>query len=170
MKDLIIGHGRHGKDTFAEMIGGSFQSSSEAALDIFLFDILNDYREDINIPLYKTRDEAFIDRVNWRAMWHEEISRYNTPDKSKLAKGILSAADCYVGMRCNKEYKSCIDQGLFDRVFWVDASERKPKEDKSSFNIDFDPETMIFIDNNSSENDLNRVAKIYSMEIKGDLK
>lgn len=165
MKVLVLGHGRHGKDTFAEMLGITFESSSQSALDIFLFDVLNDYREDINIPLYETKLQAYEDRVNWRSMWHEEIARYNTPDKSKLAKGIMSRNDCYVGMRCNQEYIACMDEELFDVVFWVDASKRKPLEGSDSFNIDFDEENMILIDNNSSIEELVKTAEFYKQSI-----
>jgi len=143
-----LGHARHGKDTFAEILEVSFRSSSKTALDVFLFDILNDYRDDIGIPAYKTKDEAFEDRVNWRSMWHQEISNYNKNDRAKLAKKIIGESDCYVGMRCNLEYQECVNQELFDYVFWVDASHREAQECSSSMNIEFDKTKMIFVDNN----------------------
>lgn len=43
-KFLVIGHARHGKDTFAEILeevfGLKFKSSSQAAVDIFIYDAL----------------------------------------------------------------------------------------------------------------------------------
>lgn len=38
--------------------------------------------------------------------------------------------------RDRDEIEECLRQGIFDLVIWVDASERLPNEDASSFNID----------------------------------
>ena len=44
MNILIIGHARHGKDTVAEFLeeifGLTFMSSSQAAADIFIYEVL----------------------------------------------------------------------------------------------------------------------------------
>lgn len=135
MKLLILGHGRHGKDTVAEILnekfGMTFQSSSQAASGIFLYEKLK------NKFGYETPEECYTDRHNHRALWHKEISEYNTPDKSKLAQGIMKDNDIYVGMRCSEELKACMEKGLFDYIVWVDASERiEYKESADSFNID----------------------------------
>jgi hypothetical protein len=84
---------------------------------------------------YKTSEECFEDRVNHRSEWYDMICEYNLNDKAKLAKGILEITDCYVGMRDRNEISECINQ-LFDLIVWVDASDRLPLEDSSSFNID----------------------------------
>lgn len=133
-KLLIIGHGRHGKDTFAELLrdhfGMKFISSSQAAAEIFIYDELkNKYN-------YTTPVECFGDRSNHRAEWYELICGYNKDDRAKLAKGILNKADCYVGMRDRDEIDECKNQKLFDLIIWVDASERLPLESPDSFNID----------------------------------
>lgn len=132
-KILILGHARHGKDTFAEMLsakcGLSFVPSS-------LF-----CAEKVMLPyfagqgvFYNSVTECFNDRVNHRATWHQQIARYNTPDKAKLAREVLAIADMYVGMRCNQEYEA--SRPLFDHVVWVDASGRGlPPEPADSFNI-----------------------------------
>lgn len=138
-KILLIGHGRHGKDTVAEMInkhtGLTFKSSSLAAAEIFLYeDLKNEYN-------YQSPEECFNDRhtdmgtYNMRDVWHQKISEYNTPDKSKLASKILEENDIYVGMRSNDEYKACLDAGLFDLIIAV-LDPRKPLEPNTSFNID----------------------------------
>lgn len=133
-KLLIIGSARWGKDTFAEILrddfGLKFISSSQAAADIFIYNELKDKYG------YKTSEECFEDRVNHRQEWYEMICDYNKDDRARLAKGILSMADCYVGMRDREEINECMRQGLFDLIIWVDASERLPLEDASSFNID----------------------------------
>lgn len=165
MKVLILGHARHGKDTFAELLGLRFESSSKSALGIFLFDKLNNEREVLGLPAYQSRKEAFEDRVNCRSVWFDEIKEYNKDDKARLAKGILRRSDCYVGMRSNDEYWACVKAGLFDLVFWVDASHRKAVEDDSSFDIDFDPSHMIWVDNNLGLDFLKGTAERYRNHI-----
>lgn len=125
---------RHGKDSFAEILnehfGLSFQSSSQAAANIFLYDSLKDKYG------YKTPEECFEDRVNHRAEWKTMICHYNKDDRAKLAKEILKNSDCYVGMRDREEINECMRQGLFDIIIWVDASDRLPLESSDSFDID----------------------------------
>lgn len=132
-KVLIVGHGRHGKDTLAEIFqehfGLSFMASSQAASDIFIYDELKDKYG------YESAVECFEDRSNHRAEWYQMICDYNKDDRARLAKGILSKSDCYVGMRDEPEIKECLSQGLFDLIIWVDASERHPQESAESFNI-----------------------------------
>ena len=146
-KLLIIGSARHGKDSMAEILqenfGLKFKSSSQAAAEIFIYDALKEKYG------YQTPEECFEDRVNHRAEWHQLICDYNIDDKAKLAKGILEQAECYVGMRDYREIKECINQELFDLIIWVDASERLPDEDSSSFNINKE-DADIIIDNNST--------------------
>lgn len=153
---LILGSARHGKDTFAEIMrdefGLTFKSSSQAAADIFLYENL---RKKYN---YKSSEECFEDRVNHRAEWKELICGYNAEDKACLAKDILKTSGCYVGMRDRNEIEECMRQGLFDLVIWVDASERLPLEDASSFNIDKSCADII-IDNNGTEDQFRERVK-----------
>ena len=58
-----------------------------------------------------------------------------------------------------------MEQGVFDRAYWVDASDRKPLEDRSSFNIEFDDKTMIAVDNNGSLDGLKLAAKMVLKEL-----
>lgn len=160
-KFLVIGHARHGKDTFAEILeevfGLTFKSSSQSAADIFIYNELKDKYG------YKNPIECFEDRVNHRAEWKEMICDYNSPDKAKLAKAILENSDCYVGMRDKEEIEECLRQNLFDVIIWVDASERLPLEDPSSFNIDKSDADFI-VDNNGTLEEFRRkvirIAKI----------
>ena len=162
-KLLILGHGRHGKDTFAEMLnekyGLKFMSSSQAASDIFIYDILKEKYS------YKTSEECYEDRSKHRKEWYEMICDYNKDDKARLAKGILENADCYVGMRDREEIEECMKQKLFDLIIWVDASERWPLEDASSFNIDKSCADLI-LENNGSleefEEKVIRIGKVFS--------
>jgi glutaredoxin len=144
MKLLIIGHGRHGKDTVAEMIrqhfGLEFESSSQAAADIFIYKTLKDKYG------YKTSEECYEDRSNHRAEWHDLICDYNKADKARLAKAILENADVYVGMRSNAEVEECINQGLFTHIIGV-YDPRRPLEPSDSFDINIWDKADIIIPN-----------------------
>lgn len=149
-KFLIIGHGRHGKDTVAELMskywGLRFQSSSMAACEIFIYNQLRTWGHD-----YQSLEECFEDRVNNRELWKDLITRYNTPDKSRLCREILhrNGNDAYVGMRCQQEYEA--SKPLFSKIFWVDACERMPPD--PTMGIAKSPE-MYNIDNNGNLYDL----------------
>jgi hypothetical protein len=155
---LLVGHARHGKDSLAEILqehfGLKFKSSSEAAAEIFIYDELKDKYG------YKTPFECFEDRVNHRSEWYDLICGYNSVDKAKLAKGILEYADCYVGMRDSGEIKECIKQKLFDLIIWVDASDRLPLEDTTSFNITKSDADIIIENNDSFEEFKDRVIRL----------
>ena len=157
MKALIIGHGDHGKDLFAEYLGLPFKSSSSMALDLFMFDRLNEHLEAAALVPYATKQEAYADRHNHRDFWFNEIAAYTHDDKARMAKAILKEHDVYVGMRCLIEYEA--SKHLFDAVYWVDAQYRKPLEPMSSFNIEYIPHDMEWIDNNGSLEDLRAIAK-----------
>jgi len=157
IKLLVLGHCRHGKDTFAEVLneefGLKYQSSSQASADIFLYEALKDKYG------YKTPEECFEDRVNHRAEWKQMICDYNKDDKAKLAKEILKNSDCYVGMRDRAEINECMKQGLFDIIVWVDASGRLPEEPASSFDIDKSCADIIIENNGTFESFKEKVIR-----------
>ena len=145
MKILILGHGQHGKDTFAEYLskysGLTFTSSSRAALDAIwpALKVALGYGD-------SDKELAYHERHMYRDLWKELISLYNTPDKAALVKHVLAKHEMYVGLRCPLEFKA--SKHLFDYIFWVDASDRKPLE--PTMGIEFDRETMIPISNSAS--------------------
>jgi hypothetical protein len=154
VKVLIIGHARHGKDTFAKLLediwGIKSSSSSDIALNLFMWDILK--------VRYNSPEECYLDRVNNREIWYKSICDYNQNDKTRLAKDILKVSNCYVGMRDKEEFLACKSENLFDLVIWVDASERLETESSKSFNI-LKSDADIIIDNNSDLNSLREKAK-----------
>lgn len=143
MKILILGSGRHGKDTaaeiLAEMTGMTFSSSSTACVDIFIFDSLK------NVLGYKTVDECYNSRHNHRELWYQLICAYNKHDKARLASEILERNDIYIGMRDAEEYEA--SKHLFDHILWVDASERVKTVDPT-MKIYFNHEEMLYVNNN----------------------
>lgn len=128
MKICIIGHGRHGKDTLAEIweewFGLKFMSSSWAACELFLFDKLKDKYG------YNTIEDCYNDRHNHREEWYNEICAYNNEDQGKLVNYILDNGDGYIGLRAKDEMEYCRD--MFDIIIWVDASGRLPLESAGS--------------------------------------
>lgn len=146
-KILLLGHGRHGKDTVADILkdqlGYRLVSSSEFAAEKVMMPFFGDK--------YATVDDCYEDRHtgNNREVWFQQIQAYNTPDKAKLASDILQVADIYVGMRCPQEFAAAKD--LFDVIVWVDATARGlPPEGAGSFGIPYDPDTMVWLDNNGT--------------------
>jgi hypothetical protein len=117
------------------------------AAKIFLFDKLRGKYG------YATLEECYVDRVNHRAEWFDEIAEFNRDDKTRLAREILKSNDVYVGMRRRAEVDACIEQKLFDAILWVDAGKRLPPESESSMELDFSVADLL-IDNNGTESDL----------------
>lgn len=156
MKILILGHGRHGKDTFAEFLqkhcGLSFISSSRACAEVLkpTLDLLNGE---------KSAEEHFAERHDNRELWKRLISLYNAADPSSLARLILAISDVYVGMRSAREYEA--SKHLFDRIYWVAAAERVPYTD-STMEIGFDNTRMLLVDNSGTLEDLEGKVKTLS--------
>lgn len=146
---LLIGHGRHGKDTVADMFkslsGFTWASSSWTAAS----EVVIPYMVRNGIAEYDSVDACFQDRHAMRGHWFDAIDQFNTPDKTRLARYIMDRNDMYVGMRSPKELWACKAAGLFDAIVWVDASEREPLEGKSSMRIERH-EADFVIDNNGA--------------------
>jgi hypothetical protein len=159
LKLLILGHGRHGKDTVGDMIAEKFTlksiSSSLFAAKEAVFPIMELTHG------YKTVEECYEDRGNHRELWYRLISMYNTPDKSRLVRGLLKDHDIYVGLRCSEEYQAA--KQYFDAVLWVDAHKRFPAE--PSMKIEFEDD-MIWVDNNGTLEDLQaEIERVCSEEL-----
>lgn len=158
LKFMIIGHARHGKDTVAEMFrvhgGFNFKSSSLMCCEIFIYRTLKEKYGYENIL------ECFEDRQNHRAEWHDLITDFNIPDRTRLSREIFSRAPIYVGIRHPEEYMAAREAGLFDLGVWVDASKRLPPEDSSS-NKMYPELADIIIDNNGTVAETqNRVVRL----------
>lgn len=156
MKILILGQGEHGKDEFAarlsEKTNMRFMSSSQFAADHVIYPWFESHLPNC----YASSKECFSDRRNWRTLWHNLIAEYNTPDKAKLARELIKENDMYVGMRAVDEVQACVDESMFDRIFWVTATGRVKTEDKSSCSVQYNPDTMVLIDNTGDLKQLQR--------------
>lgn len=132
-KLVIIGHGRHGKDTVCEILRDKYNfrfiSSSQYCSENVVFPVLS------NIYGYSTVEQCYNDRHNHRKEWYDLIANHNSDDPSRLGKEILTKFDIYCGLRRKEELQSLVDQDVCDYVIWVDASKRLPPEDESSCTV-----------------------------------
>lgn len=161
-KLLIIGHARHGKDTFAELLrdklGLAFTSSSHFVGEECIWPMWGKER-------YPSFEAMFEDRVNNRKLWADLISAYNTPDKTRTARTMLERGyDMYVGMRRMDEFVACNHAKLFDYVIWVDASKRLPPESAES-NEMVPNLAHLFVDNNGPLETLNEYADLLQKKL-----
>ncbi len=144
---LVIGAGRHGKDTAAALLaaalGISAVSSSEFACRKAVFPLVAD--------LWPDWQSCYADRAAHRELWFHAIAAYNLRPGPSLAAQILVDHGIYVGMRRRAELLAQRD--LFDAVIWVDASARLPAEPASSMELTASDADLV-IDNGGSVSDL----------------
>jgi hypothetical protein len=159
MKLFVIGHGRHGKDTVAELIqeecGLTFESSSMFCAE----HVVIPWLEKLGIT-YDSLAECYEDRVNHRMEWYNAIRAYNEGDESRLSAAIFSKYDMYVGIRSRIEFLA--SRSRSDLSIWVDASTRIPQIDPSCKILPEDCD--IIIDNNGTEEELKyRLTRFIAM-------
>lgn len=161
---LIIGDARHGKDTVAKYLnkygGLTFKDSSMEALNIFLLDVLIEKYG----KKYESKEQAYHDRVNNRKIWYDEISKYNNPDPSRLAKDIMRSSDMYVGMRRIAEINACKAIGLFDLIIGV-FNPNVEREDVSSNTVDVFKHSDILLFNNEGLEEIEEKCKRLSVSL-----
>jgi len=151
MKLMILGHGRHGKDSVCEIaqqyFNISYQSSSKFCCDLFIYDSLK------FIYKYSSSEECYNDRHNKRAIWYNLIAQYNKHDAARLGKELYQKYDIYCGLRSAVEFRALRDCGAFDYCIWVDRSKWLPQEPKDSISVDASMADYT-IDNNGSLEEL----------------
>ena len=132
-KIVVLGHGRHGKDTVCEMLrdryGYCFKSSSEFCAEHVVYPVLKDRYG------YATMKECYDDRSNHRKEWFDLIAEYNDAEPHRLGSEILDAHDVYCGLRNFHEFNGMKNAGLQFVTIWVDASNRVAPEDASSISV-----------------------------------
>lgn len=149
---LVIGHGRHGKDTVAAMLHLKYNMRFTSSSRFCAERVMMPYFEQSD-TVYMTADECFHDRHNHRASWYHAIREFNRPDATTLARAILENNDVYCGMRSKAELFACRNAGIFDHVIWVDRSEHVPAEGALSCSVEPWMADYI-IDNNGTLEDL----------------
>jgi hypothetical protein len=134
LKLLVIGHGRHGKDTVCEILRDNynytFESSSQFCSRLFIYDMLKDKYG------YTSEEECYADRHNHRAEWYNAICAYNEKDAATLGRAMFDEFDIYCGLRNRREYFAMKNTGVFDYCIWVDRSMHLPPESKDSMSLE----------------------------------
>jgi hypothetical protein len=140
-KVILIGHGRHGKDTVAEMLrtrwGMRFCSSSLFCAERVMMPAFAEFG-----LRYSDAEACFNDRHgsspvgDHREFWYKKISEYNHPDKARLARELLAENDIYVGVRDRRELWATRLVFPDALVVWVDASNRLEPEGAGSINVE----------------------------------
>ncbi len=159
-KILVIGHGRHGKDTVCEMLrdqyGFKFTSSSFFCAEHILLPYFNSHP---SLPNYTNADACYENRHGMtnghqhRDVWYHRIRRFNIPDASALGRALLMENDIYCGLRSAEELVACVKANLFDHIIWVDRSSHVAPESESSCTVT-SRMADTFIDNNGTLADL----------------
>jgi len=121
MKIFICGHGRHGKDTVAEILRDEFGLSFESSSFFCAEKVVRPYLEERG-KFYDSVEECYEDRHNHRIAWYEAIKEYGEKDKTRLSREIFNEHDIYVGIRDREEFLASRD--LADLSIWVNASSR----------------------------------------------
>ena len=162
-KLMIVGHGRHGKDTLADGFrdrGWLCEDSSYASAEIFLFDELKDSMG------YRTVQECWEDRHNHRALWFRMISEYNSIDNCRLMRGIYEHNDIYVGIRSRQELLAGIAQRLIDLVIWVGRPGCSPESGESMNIRRSDSDIVVY--NDGSLESLRRKGRVLAELLNGE--
>ena len=151
LKLLVIGHGRHGKDTVCEILrdkyGYTFESSSKFCSKLFIYHNLKDKYG------YDNEEECYADRHNHREEWYNAICDYNVPDAATLGREMFAAYDIYCGLRNKREFFAMQNTGVFDYCIWVDRSIHLEAESTDSMSLE-QWMSDFTIDNNGTLEDL----------------
>lgn len=121
-KLLILGHGRHGKDTVGDLIVEHYGFTKTSSSMFAAEHVVRPWLAANRGLTYSNLDECYEDRVNHRADWYQAISEYNADDLSRLASEVLAVSDIYTGMRDDREFYA--SRHLFDHVIGVTAFDR----------------------------------------------
>lgn len=126
---LIVGHGRHGKDTAAALLarrlGLSWASTSDFVGRRAVWPLVRD--------LYPDWPAAYADRDRHRELWFHAIRAYNLRPGPSLAAQVFARHDVYVGIRARAEFQEA--RALASAAIWIDAAGRVPIEGAGSIEI-----------------------------------
>ena len=160
MNLLVIGHGRHGKDTLCETLRDGFDldfvSSSEYCAKNVVWPVMRHYP-------YINWQECYADRHNHRDEWFNIIADYNKKEPDRLTKAILSEYDIYCGMRNIEEFE--VAKQHFDLIVWVE-NPRLPEEPVTSFSIPKSEADFVIMNDGTKRQFERKVRRVFSEIIK----
>src|SRR5260370_410175 len=97
-KFMIVGYGRHGKDTACEYLHGRYGFTFESSSHFVAEKAVRPWLSERGV-IYETFDEMYADRVNRRSQWFDAIAEYNAGDEGKLGRELFAVYDIYCGKR-----------------------------------------------------------------------
>jgi hypothetical protein len=150
-KLIITGHGRHGKDTFGDMLSGMLPWVSSMSSSLFCLPEV--FRRLHPLYGYETAEECYEDRSNHREEWYQIIRAYNSKDRGRLARELFRKHTIYVGLRDWEEFLQARE--IADLCVWIDRSKVLPPESASSLTISAE-DCDVIVDNNGTLDDLRR--------------
>lgn len=156
LRMMVVGHGRHGKDTAAEILRDDFGATFVSSSWFMAERVIYPYFCAKYPGKYSSAQECYDDRANERPTWFNLIAESNAADLTTLGRAIFAEYDLYVGNRNAREFHALRNAGVFDVAIWIDACERlEYREPRTSLTIE--PWMCDFVvDNNGSLADLRR--------------
>ncbi|MDZ7883032.1 MAG: hypothetical protein U5N53_09005 [Mycobacterium sp.] len=156
LRMMVVGHGRHGKDTAAEILRDTFGATFVSSSWFMAEKVIYPFFERTQPGRYASAQACYDDRANERATWFNLIAESNAADLTTLGRAIFDEYDLYVGNRNAREFHALRNAGVFDVSIWIDATERlEYREPRTSLTIE--PWMCDFVvDNNGSQADLGR--------------
>ncbi|MGZ6199163.1 MAG: hypothetical protein ACXWNL_16125 [Vulcanimicrobiaceae bacterium] len=153
---MVVGHGRHGKDTAAEILRDTFGATFVSSSWFMAESVVYPHFCAQHPGKYASVQECYDDRANERSTWFNLIAASNAADLTTLGRAIFKEYDLYVGNRNAREFHALRNARVFDISIWIDACERlEYREPRTSLTIE--PWMCDFtVDNNGSLPDLKR--------------
>ena len=163
MNFLILGYGRHGKDTVSELLrdvhGYEFADNSMVVAEA-IYEQLG----------YEDAQACYDDRHNGdnRQRWYKAIQELNAEDKNTYTKMVYAKSQVRCGLRDIEEFTAAKEAKLFDVCIWVDRSDVEPTEDESSCTVT--PELADYVlDNNGDLKALKKNLEQTIFQIRADM-
>lgn len=129
-KVVVVGYGRHGKDTVTELLGKyglKGLSTSKLLAESVVYPVLKDK--------YPNVEACYNDRHNHRELWFNIIKDAAKDDLGRIAELVFRRNNIYCGIRDIDQLREAWYTGLVDVTFWVDASGRMPPEGSESCTV-----------------------------------
>lgn len=137
LRMMMVGHGRHGKDTAAEFLRDGYGARIVSSSWFMTEKVVYPWFAASNPGMYATPLVCYEDRANHRPTWARLIAEYNAADLTTLGRAIFENYDLYVGNRNAREFHALRNAGVFDVAIWIDACERvEYREPRTSLTIE----------------------------------
>lgn len=158
MKICVIGHAGCGKDTVCELLrdmwGLRFVSATDMMIERIIYPCLgpiySNQESDKPASQHLVINDLRKNKDDWRTLWFELTRFYNRHDPARHIRNVMEVSDICCGVRDRKELDAAKEDGMFDLVVWVDASDRVEDEPTSSITVSAGDADFV-LNNNGTE-------------------